>query len=290
MGNGYTYYPTVPYGTYGYRWQDHSYQYNRSHPSYLAYPAQWNTAPYAPDPDAWPYRRQKTVRSDRADHSRVLPQIEQTNLPKETKDKLKEIAERVKFDVLRDTPIRYLGYSNELVEAWEDVLNSLLGKRLGRWIYKGAWKIADLYLAVDIIDKGRKAYELAEGQPESVRIQNCLIEAGGAGLFQFFANYLIPPLIIRYLRKGTNLLMSKGLLSKLIPKNKLTTIWLPAAVATAITPFIARPLDRIVDKTLEMTYWPVVNHMFQRPKDLRLVEESIFWHHMKKNVVPVPKM
>lgn len=218
----------------------------------------------------------------------TVGRVPAAEIPQISPAKLQELKERLRFDFLRDTPLRYLGYANEVVEAGEEVFKAFLGKTAGGKIYRGAYKLSDIYLGADVVDKGRRAYELAEGWPQHIRIENSLLEGLGAGIFQYFSSYKLPPMAVRYTRLGVQKLMDKIAYSTdKIPKIGKMRLFLPAFASIAIVPFIAHPIDKLVHRTMELTYWPFVNALFHRPMALRLVEESIFEHHMQANVIPV---
>ncbi|XP_018334786.1 mitochondrial fission process protein 1 isoform X2 [Agrilus planipennis] len=54
-------------------------------------------------------------------------------------------------DPYRDTPIRYLGYANEVGEAFR----GFIGSRLVHYSYA----VASLYMLADTVDKLTKTYE-----------------------------------------------------------------------------------------------------------------------------------
>lgn len=69
-------------------------------------------------------------------------------------------------DPYRETSLRYMGYANDLGEAFTPYLPD--------WGLPASYSIAATYVLFDTIDKGQKAYETAE---EIDRIKDTLITA-----------------------------------------------------------------------------------------------------------------
>lgn len=191
-----------------------------------------------------------------------------------------------KNDLWRDTPLRYLGYGNELVEGWEDVLNRFLGKFLGHVVYRLGYAISGVYLLLDTVDKGMKAYNRPQNEPEHVRLTNALVEAGGAGLFQYGASYKLPAEAVKYSRKGITALMNRIPTSHpLFLKNGLVRLFLPAILATAMIPVMAKPIDWVTHKALHYTYWRFINKLLDRPIEFRLISE-----HEKQRLLELERL
>lgn len=66
------------------------------------------------------------------------------------KTKFNEISENK--DIYRESPLRYLGYSNELGESFRPLIK--------KWMVNASYGVAIAYVLADAQDKSRQAYKV----------------------------------------------------------------------------------------------------------------------------------
>lgn len=145
-------------------------------------------------------------------------------------------------DIFRDTPGRYLGYANEVGEAFRPVVNVKLV-----WASYG---IASLYVLADTADKAVKAYK----KPHENKNREVFTQACDALLWQSFASVIVPGFTINRICWFTQFLLKKTLkMSK--TKNRIITV----GVGLVSIPFIIKPIDHGVDFVMDKTFRPFVS-------------------------------
>ena len=147
-----------------------------------------------------------------------------------------------KVDLYRDTPVRYLGYANEVGESFRYILPGFV-----KWSYA----ISFGYCAADSFDKSSKLY-LSYDKPECpIRFtpQNKRVWATATDVlvWQSFASVLIPGLVINRVVAMTKFLKASFKFTPVIHK------WLPTAVGLLSIPFIVKPIDHGVDYAMNNT-------------------------------------
>jgi fission process protein 1 len=146
-------------------------------------------------------------------------------------------------DIYRDTWIRYLGYANEVGEAF--------GPRFPQFV-RPSYGVAFAYCGADAVDKAVKAARRGERTSEVVRIGTDAI------LWQTLASVLIPGKVINLVTAtAVKLMQSDAKAVKLLPL-KIRT-WSPTVIGLATIPFIISPIDHAVDALFDNTlrkWWP----------------------------------
>jgi hypothetical protein len=89
-------------------------------------------------------------------------------------------------DPYRDTSLRYMGYANEVGEAFTAFIPE--------WGVPASYCVAASYVMFDTIDKGQKAYETAD---EETKIQDALKVSAETMTWQMLASVFWPGSIIR---------------------------------------------------------------------------------------------
>ncbi|XP_019733227.1 mitochondrial fission process protein 1 [Hippocampus comes] len=148
-------------------------------------------------------------------------------------------------DIYRDTWVRFLGYANEVGEAFRPLVPVSLV-----W---GSYAVATAYVTADAVDKGKKA-ALAHGDEPG---QTTRVAAAVADTFvwQALASIVIPGFTINRVCAATLYLL--GRTTKLpLPVRKWTT----TAVGLSTIPFIISPIDRSVDYLLDSSLRKVYGH------------------------------
>ena len=65
-------------------------------------------------------------------------------------EKQEELCEQ--YDLFKDSPIRFLGYTNEFGEAFRPLIP--------KWLVYSTYGVAILYATADTADKAKKAYDV----------------------------------------------------------------------------------------------------------------------------------
>ncbi|XP_063987974.1 mitochondrial fission process protein 1 [Diachasmimorpha longicaudata] len=140
------------------------------------------------------------------------------------------------IDVYRDTSLRYLGYTNEVGEAFR----SLIPKSIV-WL---SYAIASGYVLADTIHKGSREYSKESGEGKNKRV---LLSATDTLIWQSFASVIIPGLVINRICAGVRFLQRPA--TSIVMKSP----WLTTAVGLASIPLIIRPIDRAVEDAMDLT-------------------------------------
>ncbi|XP_066944251.1 mitochondrial fission process protein 1 isoform X1 [Macrobrachium rosenbergii] len=138
----------------------------------------------------------------------------------------KEMSEVKEVDIYRDTPVRLLGYANEVGEAFR-ALTPL-------WFVRSTYGVASAYVIADTYDKSSKMSK----QPGAT--QRAITHAAVDTLvWQAFASVIVPGFTINRVCAASLLAMARA-----IPKVPLTTRkWITTAIGLGCIPFIVHPID-----------------------------------------------
>ncbi|XP_007900465.1 mitochondrial fission process protein 1 [Callorhinchus milii] len=141
-------------------------------------------------------------------------------------------------DTYRDTWVRYLGYANEVGEAFRALVPVGLV-----WVSYG---VSTAYVTADAADKGKKAAAAHGEKPGKVaRIGVAVVDTF---VWQALASVIIPGFTINRVCAGSLWLL--GRTTKLpLPIRKWTT----TAIGLSTIPIIITPIDRSVDFLLDCT-------------------------------------
>ncbi|XP_073947950.1 mitochondrial fission process protein 1-like [Choristoneura fumiferana] len=139
-------------------------------------------------------------------------------------------------DMFRDTWVRYLGYANEVGEAFRPVVPAR--------VVAYSYAIAFGYVFADTADKSTKMIR-QDGRPRSVAIAT-----GDAILWQTFASVIIPGYTINRISAFTGRGVKK--FGRVLPSfvGKGITV----AVALCCIPIIVSPIDHMVTFAMNHTY------------------------------------
>merc|ERR1711956_136022 len=138
-------------------------------------------------------------------------------------------AETKEVDIYRDTPLRLLGYANEVGEAFRALVSV-------KFVI-GTYGVASAYVLADTYDKASKAKkQLGDTEGANTKVG---IAAFDTPVWQALASVIIPGFTINRICAGS--LFS---LAKVAPKLPLTTRkWITTAVGLGVIPFIVHPID-----------------------------------------------
>jgi len=147
-------------------------------------------------------------------------------------------------DPYRETSLRYMGYANELGEAFTTYLPD--------WGLPASYCVAASYVMFDTIDKGQKAYDAAE---EGEKFQDTLRISTETLTWQMLASVFWPGSIIRVIVNMAAQMSGD--------EHHL----LPTLVGLAAIPAIVKPIDTTVDKLMETSISKVINGEIKTPED-----------------------
>lgn len=152
----------------------------------------------------------------------------------------KEETTEKEYDVFRDSPLRYLGYTNEVGESFR--------YQFPRFVTP-SYVVSFGYCVADAASNGYRAWTKYDNKDGSrSRGVETAIATGDTLLWQSLASVMIPGAIINLLVKASRQAVSS---TTLLP----TTVaaWLPTAVGLASVPFIVHPIDHAVDFAMDNT-------------------------------------
>jgi mitochondrial fission process protein 1 len=138
-------------------------------------------------------------------------------------------------DIFRDTPVRFLGYANEVGEAFRPIFPKFVTPSYG---------VAFAYVAADAFDKTLKASRRGETSVEVIRT------GVDALLWQTLASVFIPGFTINMVTSGA-LKVFKSEKAKRLPMQVRT--WSPTLIGLATVPLIIHPIDEGVDMLFDAT-------------------------------------
>ncbi|XP_041456504.1 mitochondrial fission process protein 1-like [Lytechinus variegatus] len=136
-------------------------------------------------------------------------------------------------DIYRDTPIRYLGYANEVGESFRALI-----PKSAVWATYG---IASAYVLADARHKGQVAAKL-NWPDDSTKKQKVMHAVGDTIVWQGLASVMIPGFTINRICK-----LSLFTLSRVSSLPEPVRKWTTTAIGLAVIPFIVKPIDKSVD-------------------------------------------
>ncbi|XP_074062442.1 mitochondrial fission process protein 1 [Macrotis lagotis] len=135
-------------------------------------------------------------------------------------------------DLYRDTWLRYLGYANEVGEAFRAIVPTSMV-----WLSYG---VASSYVVADAVDKGKKAG--AAPSPESGRTTKMAVAVVDTFVWQALASVAIPGFTINRLCAASLYILSRATKWPLAARK-----WTTTALGLMAIPIIIHPIDRSVD-------------------------------------------
>ena len=147
-------------------------------------------------------------------------------------------------DPYRETSLRYMGYANELGEAFTSYLPE--------WGLPASYCIAASYVMFDTIDKGQKAFDAAE---EEDKLIDTLRISTETLTWQMLASVFWPGSIIRVIVNMAAHMAGDD------------HQFIPTLVGLAAIPLIIKPIDTTVDKLMEGSISKVINGEIRTQED-----------------------
>ncbi|XP_060926384.1 mitochondrial fission process protein 1 [Limanda limanda] len=147
-------------------------------------------------------------------------------------------------DIYRDTWVRFLGYANEVGEAFRALVPVS--------VVRGTYAVATVYVTADAVDKGKKA-ALAHGENpgKTTRIAAAVVDTF---VWQALASVIIPGFTINRVCAGSLYLLGRTTKLPLSVRK-----WTTTAIGLSTIPFIITPIDRSVDFLLDASLRKVYN-------------------------------
>jgi len=156
-------------------------------------------------------------------------------------------------DPYRESSLRYMGYANELGEAFTSYLPE--------WGLPASYCIAAAYVMFDTIDKGEKAYNAAE---EEDKMMDTVRISTETFTWQMLASVFWPGSIIRVIVNMAATMISNNNLD-----NNQFVHFLPTLIGLSAIPMIVKPIDTTVDKIMEGSISKVINGEIKTPEEAR---------------------
>ncbi|XP_076044518.1 mitochondrial fission process protein 1 [Oratosquilla oratoria] len=145
-----------------------------------------------------------------------------------------EISHEKEVDIYRDTPVRLLGYANEVGEAFRALTSKL-------FVYS-TYGVSSAYVVADTYDKAKKMSK----QPGATK-KAVTHAAVDTLVWQAFASVIVPGFTINRVCAASLFTMAK-----VLPKVPLSTRkWVTSAIGLGCIPFIVHPIDSLVHFTMD---------------------------------------
>ncbi|OXU24931.1 hypothetical protein TSAR_015953 [Trichomalopsis sarcophagae] len=140
-------------------------------------------------------------------------------------------------DIFRDTAVRYLGYTNEVGEAFRSIVP--------KSVVWSSYVVACGYVLADTVHKGLHVYNEDSSSQKTKRL---LLSTSDTLLWQGFASVIIPGLTINRLCATIRYLQTKS------SRPMLRSPWISTIIGLASIPVIIHPIDVLVEDSMNATY------------------------------------
>ena len=142
--------------------------------------------------------------------------------------------DKKEVDIWRDTPVRLLGYANEIGESFHSIYPR---------VYYPSYILASTYCLCDVADKAYKTHKKHVGNSEVVK------QAVDATVWQFMASVFVPGFVINRTVKAATWTLAR----QSVIKSPAAVRWLPVCIGIFTIPFIVEPIDHTVGKAMDLT-------------------------------------
>lgn len=146
------------------------------------------------------------------------------------------------IDIYRDTPVRLLGYANEVGEAFRALVHV-------NWV-RASYGVASIYVLADTRDKAVKMWKKPADQLDpDLKKKEVAAAAFDTLLWQALASVIIPGFTI-------NRVCAASLigLARVAPKlSSNTRKWMTTGLGLGVIPFIVHPIDTFVHLAMDKT-------------------------------------
>jgi fission process protein 1 len=157
------------------------------------------------------------------------------------------------YDVFKDSPMRYLGYANELGEAFRAFIP--------KSVVIGSYGVASLYAVGDAVDKGYKAYRDTSKPNRNWRVAQRTLDTG---IWQLLASVTVPAFIINRVVYTTNWSLQRFVSpNSAFRASKIFRI-LPTMIGLAVIPVLPYVLDPLIDKAMDHSVRPLFTKIMEK--------------------------
>ncbi|GFO09843.1 mitochondrial fission process protein 1 [Plakobranchus ocellatus] len=143
------------------------------------------------------------------------------------------------YDVFKDSLIRYLGYANEVGEAFRVLVPVS--------VVHFSYLVATGYVVADSLDKGYKVWK-KPNVSDAERYKRVGIAATDTLIWQGFASVIVPGFTINRI-----CWLSRHVLKHVHSLPAVVQKWSVVAAGLGSIPFIVQPIDRGVDLAMDST-------------------------------------
>lgn len=135
------------------------------------------------------------------------------------------------YDIYRDSPLRYLGYANELGESFRPLLPRLVVP---------SYALSFAYVAADTYDKASKSYvETKETKRAGMLALDTLV-------WQTLASILVPGFTINCVVRACTFGVKSWSATR-----PTAVRWFPTLAGLSVIPLIIHPIDHMVDYAMD---------------------------------------
>jgi len=154
-------------------------------------------------------------------------------------DSAEEVSKK-EVDIYRDTPLRYLGYANEVGEAFRALVHV-------NWV-KLSYGVASAYVLADTNDKAQKMSRSLPADDDS-KTKKVAFAAVDTLLWQALASVIIPGFTINRICAASLYTMGRAIPNVSLNSRK----WATTAIGLGVIPFIVHPIDSFVHIAMDKT-------------------------------------
>jgi fission process protein 1 len=145
------------------------------------------------------------------------------------------------YNIFRDSPLRYLGYANEVGESFRYQFPKFVTP---------SYIVSFGYCFADAASSGHAAYDKASAVSSPTAKTDAVVSTVDTLIWQSLASVAIPGAIINAIVKASRFAVAKSPMA--LPT--LISTWLPTAVGLGSVPLIIHPIDGAVDLLMDSTY------------------------------------
>lgn len=145
------------------------------------------------------------------------------------------------YDIFRDSPLRYLGYANEIGESFR--------YQFPKFVVP-SYVVAFGYCSADAATSGYDIYQkgIQNGSP-TAKVDS-LVATADTLIWQSLASVTIPGATINMVVKASRFAVARSPVALPLTVSK----WFPTATGLGSIPFIISPIDHAVDELMDATF------------------------------------
>jgi fission process protein 1 len=150
------------------------------------------------------------------------------------------------YDLFKHSPLRYLGYANELGEAFRAFIP--------RSVVVATYVVATGYALGDAADKGYNAYKKKDDVNRSWNVAD---KTSDTLIWQLLASVTVPAYIINRTVHASGLILNRFVRPDSHIRGRGIFKLVPTLVGLATIPILPHVLDPAIDKTMDYTSRPM---------------------------------